>query len=249
MARLRGIPLVLINADAALLLSNKTLVPLARKVLFGFPANFGRAAGKAVVTGNPVRAEILRLPAPAERYTEHSGPLRLLVVGGSLGARALNECVPAALALMTAAERPIVTHQSGAQHADTLRAAYQAAGVAAEVVAFIEDMPQRYASADLVLCRAGAITVSELTAAGVASVLVPLLASTTTHQRDNARWMANQQAAVHWPQAEMNPASLAQLLSGMDRARCLTMATAAYENGRRDANSAIAAILEDLVQG
>ena len=248
MARLRGIPLVLINADAALLLSNKALVPLARRVLFGFPADTGRAAGKAIVTGNPVRTEILQLAAPAERYADRSGPLRLLVVGGSLGARALNECVPAALALIAEAQRPIVTHQSGAQHVDALRAAYQAAGVVAEVVAFIEDMPQRYASADLVLCRAGAITLSELTAAGVASVLVPLLASTTTHQRDNARWMANQQAAIHLPQAEMNPAGLAQLLSGIDRARCLAMATAAYENGRRDANSAIAAILEELVR-
>ena len=248
MARLRGIPLVLINADAALLLSNKALVPLARRVLFGFPADVGRAAGKAVVTGNPVRAEILQLPAPTERYANRNGPLRLLVVGGSLGARALNDCVPAALALISPSQRPIVTHQSGAQHVAALRSAYLAAGVDAEVVAFLDDMPQRYAAADLVLCRAGAITVSELTAAGVASVLVPLLASTTTHQRDNARWMANQQAAVHLPQAEMNPSGLAQLLSNMSREQCLVMALTAYENGRRDANSAIAAILEELVR-
>src|SRR6185503_10578437 len=114
---------------------------------------------------------------------------RLLIVGGSLGAKVLNECLPAALALMPSEIRPSVTHQSGKQHIDALRAAYAQAGVDAEVVDFINDMPRRYADADLVICRAGAITVSELTAAGVASVLVPLLVSTTTHQRDNARWM------------------------------------------------------------
>ena len=248
MAKLRGVPLVLVNADAALLLSNKALVPMARRVLFGFPADFGRAAGKAVVTGNPVRAEILQLPTPAERYAGRTGVLQLLVLGGSLGAKALNDCVPAALALIPLAQRPRVTHQSGQQHVDALRAAYAAVGVEAEVVAFIEDMPRRYGSADLVLCRAGAITVSELTAAGVASVLVPLLASTTTHQRDNARWMANQQAAMHLPQAELTPSRLAELLGTISREQCADMAQAAYDNGRRDANNAIAHILEELTQ-
>jgi len=176
MARVRGIPLALVNADAALLLSNKTLIPLAQRVLFGFPADFGRAKGKALVTGNPVRAEIVNLPLPAQRYFGRSGPLQLLVVGGSLGAKALNDCVPAALALLPVAARPRVTHQSGKQHLDGLRSAYVAAGVEAEVVAFIDDMPSRYATADLVICRAGAITVSELTAAGIASILVPLVA-------------------------------------------------------------------------
>ncbi len=247
-AKLRGVPLVLVNADAALLLSNRTLVPLSRRVLFGFPADFGRAAGKAAVTGNPVRAEILQLPAPADRYAGRTGPLQLLVVGGSLGASVLNQTVPAALALIPSAQRPRVTHQSGQQHVDGLRAAYSAAGVDAEVLAFIDDMPQRYASADLVVCRSGAITVSELTAAGVASVLVPLLASTTTHQRDNARWMANQHAATHLPQAELTPARLAELLRNTSRAQCLGMAQAAYDNGRRDANEVIASILEELVR-
>ena len=248
MAWLRRIPLVLLNADAALLLSNKTLTPLARRVLFGFPAEFGRAAEKAVVTGNPVRAEILALPQPAARYADRSGPLQILIVGGSLGAKALNDCLPAALALIPIAERPRVTHQSGQQHVDGLRAAYASAGVEAEVVAFIDDMPRRYAEADLVVCRAGAITLSELTAAGVASVLVPFLASTTTHQRDNAQWMAAQQAAIHLPQKELQPAQLAQLLRTTGRAVCAAMAQAAYAHGRRDANDAIAAILELLIE-
>lgn len=248
MAKLRGIPIVLVNADAGLLLSNKALTPIARRVLFGFPAAFGRAAGKAIVTGNPVRKEIMALPLPAARYASRSGPLRILVVGGSLGARVLNECVPSALALIPAATRPIVTHQSGKQHIAALRAAYAKAEVQAEVVDFIDDMSRRYADTDLVICRAGAITVSELTAAGIASVLVPFLASTTTHQRENARWMAQQHAAVHLPQSEMAASGLAELLQKMTRAECQKMAEAAYENGRRDANEAIANVLEELAE-
>ncbi|SNS21760.1 UDP-N-acetylglucosamine-N-acetylmuramylpentapeptide N-acetylglucosamine transferase [Noviherbaspirillum humi] len=246
MARLRGKPLVLVNADAGLLLSNKTLAPLASKVLFGFPADFGAAAGKAVVSGNPVRAEILALPEPAQRYAGRSGPLRLLVVGGSLGAKVLNESVPAALALLPKEARPVVTHQSGKQHIDALRAAYAQAGVDAEVVDFINDMPRRYAEADLVICRSGAITVSELTAAGVASVLVPFIASTTSHQRDNAQWMAAQQAGIHLPQGELSAQRLAQLLQTMTRESCRAMAEAAYRLGRRQANDAIATVLEEV---
>jgi UDP-N-acetylglucosamine--N-acetylmuramyl-(pentapeptide) pyrophosphoryl-undecaprenol N-acetylglucosamine transferase len=246
MARLRGVPLVLINADAALLLSNKTLTPIARRVLFGFPAEFGAAAGKATVTGNPVRREIMALQPPEQRYQGRNGPLRVLVVGGSLGAKALNDAVPAAMALIPAEQRPHLVHQSGKQHVEALRKAYADAGVQAEVLAFIDDMPARYAEADLVICRAGAITVSELTAAGVASVLVPLVASTTSHQRDNAQWMAKQGAAVHLPQTELTPQRLAALLTDTTRDACVDMARAAYRNGRRDANEAIADILEKL---
>jgi len=248
MARLRGIPLVLVNADAALLLSNRALVPFARRLLFGFPADFGAAAGKALVTGNPVREEILALAPPAERYAGRHGPLRLLVIGGSLGARALNDCLPTTLALLSPGQRPQITHQSGRQNIDGLRQAYRQAGVQAEVVDFIDDMPRRYAEADLVICRAGAITISELTAAGIASVLVPLVASTTSHQRDNARWMAQGHAAIHLPQDEMTPAGLAVLLRDITRERCQAMAQAAYEAGRRDANQAIADELERLTK-
>jgi UDP-N-acetylglucosamine--N-acetylmuramyl-(pentapeptide) pyrophosphoryl-undecaprenol N-acetylglucosamine transferase len=246
MAKLRGVPLVLVNADAALLLSNKTLLPLAKKVLFGFPAEVAKTMDKAVVTGNPVRAEIIALPQPAQRYAMHAGPLRLLVVGGSLGAKVLNETVPAALAQMPAAQRPVVTHQSGKQHIEALRAAYAKAGVQAEVVDFIDDMPRRYAEADLVICRAGAITVSELTAAGVASVLVPLMVSTTSHQRDNAVWMEKQGAAIHLPQTALTPEHLTTLLQSMTRERCAAMAQAAYAVGQRQANDTIADVLEEI---
>jgi UDP-N-acetylglucosamine--N-acetylmuramyl-(pentapeptide) pyrophosphoryl-undecaprenol N-acetylglucosamine transferase len=246
MAKMRSVPLALVNADAALLLSNKILAPIAQRVLFGFPANFGNAEHKALVTGNPVRKEILALPLPAERYAAHSGPLRLLIVGGSLGAKALNDCLPAALARIPAAVRPIVTHQSGKQHIDALRDAYAKAQVQAEVVDFIDDMPRRYAEADLVICRSGAITVSELTAAGVASVLVPLVVSTTSHQRDNAQWMVKQTAAMHLPQSELTPERLASLLQSLTREACQKMAEAAYAIGRREANNAIADVLEEL---
>jgi UDP-N-acetylglucosamine--N-acetylmuramyl-(pentapeptide) pyrophosphoryl-undecaprenol N-acetylglucosamine transferase len=246
MARLRGMPLALVNADAALLLSNKTLAPVAQRVMFGFPADFGSAAGKAVVTGNPVRKEILDMAPPEQRFAGREGVLRLLVVGGSLGAKVLNDSVPAALASLPAGQRPLVTHQSGKKNIDALRAAYAQAGVEANVVDFIDDMAGAYAAADLVLCRAGAITVSELTAAGVASVLVPFVASTTSHQRDNAQWMAQQGAAVHLPQGELNGASLAALLQSTTRAACLQMAQAARKVGKRDANEAIADVLEQL---
>jgi len=246
MARTLGVPLALVNADAALLLSNKTLTPLAQRVLFGFPADFGKAAGKAVVTGNPVRKEILAMPAPARRFASRSGPLNILVVGGSLGAKVLNDAVPAALALTPEGQRPVVTHQSGKKNIDALRAAYAQAGVQANVVDFIDDMAAEYANADLVICRAGAITVSELTAAGVASVLVPFIASTTSHQRDNAVWMDKQKAAVHLPQGELNPQRLSELLQTTTRDDCLAMAEAAQAVGKRDANAAIANELERL---
>ncbi|MGG7603776.1 undecaprenyldiphospho-muramoylpentapeptide beta-N-acetylglucosaminyltransferase [Massilia sp. BKSP1R2A-1] len=246
MARSRGVPLALVNADAALLLSNKTLAPIAQRVLFGFPADFGKAAGKAVVTGNPVRQQILDLPAPGERFAGRTGPLRILVVGGSLGARVLNDSVPAALSMLEPTLRPVVTHQSGKKNIEALRAAYAQAGVEANVVDFIDDMAAAYGQADLVICRAGAITVSELTAAGVASVLVPFVASTTSHQRDNAVWMAGQKAAVYLPQGELNPQRLASLLLSTSREDCLAMAQAAHGVGKRDANEAIANELERL---
>jgi UDP-N-acetylglucosamine--N-acetylmuramyl-(pentapeptide) pyrophosphoryl-undecaprenol N-acetylglucosamine transferase len=246
MARLRGTPLALVNADAALLLSNRSLTPVAQKVLFGFPADFGAAAGKAVVTGNPVRKEILEVSPPATRFDQRHGPLRVLVVGGSLGSRVLNDAVVSALASMPADARPLVTHQSGKKNIDELRAAYAQAGVQANVLAFIDDMAGEYERADIVICRAGAITVSELTAAGVASILVPFVASTTSHQRDNAAWMAQQKAAVHLPQQELNPQALARLLQSLTRAQCREMALAAQVVGRRDANNAIAAVLEQL---
>ena len=246
MAKLCGVPLALVNADAALLMSNKALLPFAKKILFGFATKNSESDTRIQVTGNPVRREISALPAPKARYAEHTGPLTILVLGGSLGAQILNQTIPAALALIASGDRPRVVHQSGRQHIAALEQAYQQQGVQAELVDFIDDMATRYAQADLVICRAGAITVSELCAAGVASILVPFIASTTSHQRDNAQWMAQIGAAFHQPQKELNTEALASLIKTITRERCLQMAEAAYANGKREANESIAQIIEKL---
>lgn len=247
--RVAGRPLALVNADAAPLLSNRLLAPFAARVMFGFEGRFGSLARKAIVTGNPVRQEICAVADPVARYAGRSGALQVLVVGGSLGARALNEAMPAALALIPAARRPTVTHQSGKANIDALRAHYARAGVEAELLPFIDDMPQRLAAADLVICRAGAVTAAELTAAGVASILVPLVVSTTSHQRDNAELLDRAGAAIHLPQAELSPRRLADLLQQLDRPRCREMAIAARGIGRPDATARIASIIEDLARG
>lgn len=247
MASLLGKPLVLVNADAALLLSNKALLPVADRVAFGFDGEATARIRQAVITGNPVRAEIEALPAPAQRFAGRRGPLRVLVVGGSLGARVLNETVPQALALIEAAQRPQLTHQTGEANLESVRAAYTQQQVDAEVLPFIDDMARRLADCDVIVCRAGAVTVSELCAAGVASVLVPLVISTTSHQRDNAAWLAGQGAGLHLPQAELTPRKLADLLTGLTREALLAMATKARGLAKPKAAARVADQIEGLV--
>ncbi len=247
MAALLGRPLMLVNADAALLMSNKALLPVADRVAFGFDGDAARRTKRAVVTGTPVRAEIEVLPAPAQRFAGRQGALRLLVVGGSLGAKVLNDRVPQALALLPEGARPKVTHQTGLAHHAAVAAAYADAKLPAEVVPFIDDMAQRLADCDLMICRAGAVTVSELCAAGVASVLVPLVVSTTSHQRDNAAWLAGHGGAIHLPQPELTPRRLADLLAGLTRDALLGMANQARALARPKAASHVADELERLV--
>lgn len=247
MASLLNKPLVLVNADASLLMSNKSLLPVADRVAFGFAGDAAAKTKQAVVTGNPVRAEIEALPEPAVRYAGRQGPLRLLVVGGSLGAQVLNQTLPAALALLAPGERPQVVHQTGSLQADDVREAYAAAGIPAEVLPFIDDMAGRLAACDLMVCRAGAITVSELCAAGVPAVLVPLIVSTTAHQRDNAAWMAAQGAAVHLPQSELTPQKLADTLRGLTREALGEMAGKARALARPHAAARVADEIESLV--
>lgn len=245
MAALLGRPLVLHEQNAIAGLANKVLAGVADRVLTGFPD----ALPKSRWVGNPVRAEIASLAPPELRYAERSGPLRVLVVGGSLGAAALNEAVPAALARMPEALRPLVTHQAGAKQIDALRAAYANAGVEGELLPFIENMAERYAEADLVICRSGALTVAELAAVGVASVLVPFPHAVDDHQTKNARFLSEQGAALLIPQTELDPDRLADLLVSLDRTALAAMARRARELARAEAAETVAAVCVELAEG
>lgn len=244
MAALLGKPLVIHEQNSIAGLSNKLLACVADRVLCGFPGALRRAA----VTGNPVRKEIAAIAPPDERYSQRTGPIRVLVVGGSLGAGALNDTVPRALALLPAARRPRVTHQSGVQHLRPLVEAYARAGVQAKTLAFVEDMAAAYSDADLVVCRAGASTVSEIAAAGVASVLVPYPHAVDDHQTRNARFLADPGAAILLPQNELNAEGLAKLLGEFDRERLREMARRARSLGKLDATRAVATACTELVR-
>jgi len=234
MASLLARPLAVHEQNAVAGLTNRILAAVADKAMSAFP----QALKGAEWTGNPVRAEIAALADPAERFARRSGPLRLLVLGGSGGAQALNESVPRALALLE--PRPAVVHQSGEKNYAALRAAYAAAGVQGELTPFIDDMARRYAEADLVICRAGAMTIAELSAGGVAGVLVPYPHAVDDHQTANARYLADQGAAILLPQAELSPEALAGLLRALDRPRLLAMARKARALGKPDAARIVA---------
>lgn len=247
-ALLTGRRMVLVNADARLLLSNKVLAPFARQVLYGLPP--ARALTRRErFTGAPIREDILAIAPPDSRFAGRSGPLRVLVVGGSLGAAVLNRVVPEALALLPASARPHVIHQAGAQHIEQLAQRYRALGIEATTLAFIDDMARQYAEVDVVICRAGAITINELTCVGVASILVPLTVSTTSHQLDNARYMSEAGAARLLEQKDLNAQALAHLLGSLDRLALAQMANRARDLGQRDASNAVARALEETGQG
>src|SRR6185369_13080451 len=207
----------------------------------GFPqALHGRHAKIAEWVGNPLRDAICALPPPANRFADRAGPLRLLVVGGSLGAQALNELVRAAIANLDAARRPAIVHQAGEQHFAALRAAYARHGVAAECVAFIDDMAARYAWADFVICRGGALTISELAAVGLGAIVVPLPGAIADEQSANAQFLVDAGAAFKEPQQPLTPEHLRERLASLDRARALAMGQAAYAQGKRDAAARVA---------
>jgi len=242
MAALLGRPLVIHEQNSVAGLANRVLALVADRQLCAFPGALKRAAH----TGNPVRPEIAAIAAPEERYAARSGPLRVLVVGGSLGAKALNDAVPRALALLAREARPIVTHQAGGQHADALRQAYAAVGVQADTPSFIDDMAAAYSDADLAVCRAGATTVAELAAAGLPSILVPFPYAVDDHQTRNARFLADAGAAVLVPQSELTPERLAELIAGLDRKRLREMAARARSLGRPGATAAVARACMEL---
>ena len=242
MAALLGRPLVLHEQNSIAGMANKVLARVADRVLAAFPG----AIDGADVCGNPVAGPMTRLPAPAERFAGRSGPLRLLVVGGSLGAKALNDVVPQALALLPADQRPRVVHQSGRANLDSLERNYAEAGVQAELVPFIDDMASAYAEADLVIARAGAMTVSELACVGVASLLVPYPHAVDDHQTTNAAWLADAGAAWVIQQSRLEARDLASRLAGLDRERLLAMAVEARRLGRPDAAAHVADTCEAL---
>ena len=248
MASLLGKPLMLVNADAGLLLSNKALLPVADRVAFGFDGPAAAKVKRGLVTGNPVRAEIENMAPPETRFEGREGPLRVLVVGGSLGAKVLNEMVPAALSQIALDRRPMVMHQTGAANLDDVRSRYATLSVQAEIQPFIDDMASYLAACDVIVCRAGAITVSELCAAGVSSILVPLVVSTTAHQKENAAWMAERGAAIHLPQTELTPQRLAEALQRLDRGQLLAMAQKAKSLARPHAASKVADEIERMAK-
>jgi UDP-N-acetylglucosamine--N-acetylmuramyl-(pentapeptide) pyrophosphoryl-undecaprenol N-acetylglucosamine transferase len=240
-------PLVIHEQNSIAGLGNRVLARLAQKVLSGFPDVLPRA----IWCGNPVRKDIAALPEPQLRYGARSGRLNVLVVGGSLGAKAINEALPRALALLPQDDRPRVLHQTGKQHFEAVKRAYQQAGVQADIKPFMDEMARHYGDADLVICRAGALTVAELAAAGVASILIPFPFAVDDHQTRNARFLSMRGAAVLLPQPELNPEKLAQLLRELrdgerGREKLLAMAQNARGLAKADAAQTVAAICEEL---
>lgn len=229
-------PLVLHEQNSVAGMANRHLATHARRVFSAFP----NVLPNTRWIGNPLRKEFIAIAAPHERYSKRRGPLRVLVLGGSLGAAALNEVVPKALALMPEASRPLVLHQSGHKQIDQLRANYAAVGVQAESRDFIEDTAAAMADADLVLCRAGASTVTEIAAVGAAAVFVPFPAAVDDHQTTNAMFLVSQGAGWCVTQNDLTPDRLARMLSGADRQTLMSVAIAARKLAKLDASVRIA---------
>ncbi len=243
-AVLAGVPIVLHEQNSVAGMSNKLLARFAKRVFSAFPNAI--AGGQWV--GNPLRAEFTQQAEPAARFAGRSGPLRLLVVGGSLGAKALNEVVPQALALIPEATRPQVTHQSGAKQIDALQANYTAAGVQANLTPFIDDAAQAYAEADVIVCRAGASTVTELAAVGAAAVFVPFPAAVDDHQTANARFLVDAGAGWLVQQSVLSAQKLAEMLENMQRSTLVEKAQKAKTMQKLEAAQAVADACEEVAR-
>jgi UDP-N-acetylglucosamine--N-acetylmuramyl-(pentapeptide) pyrophosphoryl-undecaprenol N-acetylglucosamine transferase len=257
MAALWGKPLVVHEPGAVAGITNRVLAPVADRVIVGMEGSFDRPVAQKWANampkpkrvewlGTPVRDEIAAIAAPDARLAGRTGRLRLLVVGGSLGAQTMNDLVLAALKAIPADERPEVVHQAGAKLYEDLASAYRAAGVAGEVVPFIDDMAARYAWCDVMVCRSGAVTVAEITAAGVASILFPLPWFVADEQMGNARFLADRHAGIALKQLETSPDALAGVLRGLTRPRLEMMAGAARALGKPDATRRCADLCQEL---
>jgi UDP-N-acetylglucosamine--N-acetylmuramyl-(pentapeptide) pyrophosphoryl-undecaprenol N-acetylglucosamine transferase len=247
MAALLRRPLAIHEQNSIAGLSNKVLARIAQKVMSGFPD----VLPHAIWCGNPVRRDITALPDPQQRYAARNGRLNVLVVGGSLGAKAINEVLPQALALLPQDVRPNVLHQTGKQHFEAVKQSYQKVAVQADIKPFMDEMARHYGNADLVICRAGALTVAELAAAGVASILIPFPYAVDDHQTSNAQFLSKHGAAVLLPQSELSAEKLAHLLRDLGdgkrgREKLLAMAQQARGLAKADAAEAVAKICEEL---
>ena len=242
MSVLMGKPLVLHEQNSVAGLANKVLAKVAARVFTAFPG----VIQNGIWVGNPLRPAFIGGPDPVTRFAGRSGPLRLLVLGGSLGARALNDIVPRALALMPVHQRPLVIHQSGTQQIDALRANYASAGVQAQLTPFIDDTAQACADADLVLCRAGASSVTEIAAVGAAALFVPFPFAVDDHQTRNARFLVDQGAGWLLPQHELTPERLTDMLQKTERKTLLTYALQAKKFEKIDATAKLVAACEEL---
>ena len=242
MAVLLGKPLVLHEQNSVAGMVNKVLAQVADRVFTAFPDVLKNAEW----VGNPLRVAFTHQAGPEARFAGRSGPLRLLVVGGSLGAKALNTIVPQAVALIPAFKRPIVTHQSGAKQIDELRANYGAAGVDATLTPFIDDTATAFADADLIICRAGASTVTEIAAVGAAALFVPFPFAVDDHQTRNARFLVQQGAGWQVPQSELTPQKLAEVLEKMDRTALINIGLKAKAMQKIEATARIVAACEAL---
>lgn len=242
MSVLLGKPLVLHEQNSVAGMANRVLAGVADCIFTAFP----NVLKKAVWVGNPLRQDFLNKPAPAERFAVRSGPLKLWVVGGSLGAQALNEIVPKALALLPEHKRPVVVHQSGAKQIDALRANYEKAGVQAELTPFIEDTAEAFAQADVIICRSGASTVTEIAAIGAAAIYVPFPFAVDDHQTTNAQFLVAQGGGWLMPQADMTPESLAARLESLNREELLACAEKAWALKKTQATREVVAACEAL---
>ncbi len=242
MAVAAGKPLLLHEQNSVAGMANRVLASMADRIFTAFPGVFR----KGHWVGNPLRAAFTQQPGPAERFAGRSGPLKLLVVGGSLGARALNDIVPQALALLPEDKRPLVMHQSGAAQIEQLRANYQAAGVQAELTPFIDDTAAAFAEADVIVCRAGASTVTEIAAVGAAALFVPFPHAVDDHQSTNARFLVDAGGGWLVQQADMTPRSLADMLLNMERPALLERALKAKNMQKTQATREVVSACEEL---
>lgn len=257
MASLLNRPLAIHEQNSVAGLSNRVLSMVADRVLSGFPRAFEEKIGSPIAkllrpnavvewTGNPVRSDISNIPEPAQRLMQRSDNLNVLVVGGSLGAQVLNDVVPKALSLMDKAQRPRVIHQAGVKHIDALQATYRAANVQADVRPFIDDMAAAYRDCDLLICRAGALTIAEICAVGIASILVPFPHAVDDHQTGNARFLSDVGAAILIVQQELTPTRLADQIKRFTREQLTQMATKARQLAKPDATEQVAKACMEL---